>query len=102
MPDFAVSFMFDELAAGDSPAGENPDRSLFDAYSNAVVDVVERVGPAVVRVDVVADKKHKSRGGSGSGFVIYPDGLVMTNSHVVQGADAVRLGLTDGATWMER
>lgn len=97
MPDYAVRFMLDELAAGAFPPGENPDRSLFDAYSNAVVDVVERVGPAVVRVDVAADSKHQSRGGSGSGFVISPDGLVMTNSHVVQGADAVRLGLTDGA-----
>ena len=53
MPDHAVRFMLDELAAGASPPGENPDRSLFDSYSNAVVDVVERVGPQALPIGAV-------------------------------------------------
>jgi S1-C subfamily serine protease len=97
MPDYAVQFLHDEGRSGSAPSEANPDRSLIDAYSNAVVDVVDRVGPAVVRVDVAADRQRRSRGGSGSGFVISPDGFVITNSHVVQHADTVRLGLIDGS-----
>lgn len=95
MPEPAVQFLLDEAAA--ARPEDNPDRALIDAYSNAVVDVVDRVGPAVVRVDVTEDRKRRTRAGSGSGFAISPDGLVITNSHVVQGAASVRLGLTDGA-----
>lgn len=63
-----------------SPAGE---LDLLDAYSNAVVRAVERVGPAVVRVQpLTADR---SFAGEGSGFVVSSDGLILTNSHVVQG-----------------
>ncbi|MFO1080599.1 MAG: trypsin-like peptidase domain-containing protein [Reyranellaceae bacterium] len=76
----------------------SPDRALFDAYSQAVVDIVETVGPAVVRVETPPDRDRRQRGGTGSGVVISPDGLVLTNSHVVQGAAAVRLALSDTRT----
>ena len=69
--------------------------ALLDAYSQAVTDVVDRVGPAVLRIDVRRDGKPA---GSGSGFVISPDGLLLTNSHVVQGARAVRVTTLDGRT----
>jgi S1-C subfamily serine protease len=72
------------------------DALLADAYSRAVVSVVDRVGPAVVRVERLADAG-KSGGGVGSGVVIAGDGLVLTNSHVVGGAARVRLSFAEGS-----
>jgi S1-C subfamily serine protease len=65
----------------------------LDAYSRIVSTVAEDVGPAVVRVE----NRRARGGGSGSGFVIAHDGLVVTNSHVVSGARELRLTLTDGS-----
>ena len=69
------------------------DEALLDAYSRAVIDVVERVEAAVVRLDV---KTGGARGGTGSGVVVAPDGLVLTNSHVVGGAATVRVSTVEG------
>jgi S1-C subfamily serine protease len=55
------------------------EQTLLDAYSRAVIDVVDSVGPAVVGLTV---RTEKSRGGTGSGVVVAPDGLILTNSHV--------------------
>jgi S1-C subfamily serine protease len=73
------------------------DRPLLDAYSNAVIDVTERVGPAVVRVETGSEQPNaRSRGGLGSGIVISPDGLVLTNSHVVGASRQIRLRDIEG------
>jgi S1-C subfamily serine protease len=72
------------------------DGELLDAYSQAVVDVVDRVGPAVVKVDVRGTTPGRRDGGSGSGFVFTPDGLILTNSHVVAGGGEISVSLTDG------
>lgn len=72
------------------------DGELLDAYSQAVVDVVDRVGPAVVKVDVRGTSRGRRDGGSGSGFVFTPDGLILTNSHVVAGGGDISVSLTDG------
>jgi S1-C subfamily serine protease len=72
------------------------DSALLDAYSRAVISVVDRVGPAVVRVERLADSNGQGGGGTGSGVVIAGDGLVLTNSHVVGGAARVKLSFADG------
>jgi S1-C subfamily serine protease len=74
------------------------ERELFDAYSEAVSGVVDKVGPAVVRVDTRARNGTVGRGGIGSGIVISPDGLTLTNAHVVDGAGTIRLSDTEGRT----
>lgn len=75
-------------------APERDDGVLLDAYSRTVAGVVERVGPAVVRIDIRrGDGKH---GGSGSGVIVSPDGLILTNSHVVQGGKRAEITTLDG------
>lgn len=68
-----------------------PDSTLLDAYSSTVADAVDRVGPAVCRIEPIS-----GLAGHGSGFVISPDGLILTNSHVVGKATTVRVALPDG------
>jgi S1-C subfamily serine protease len=76
------------------------DVELLDAYSRAVIGAVERVGPAVVKVEVRGGAAAKSRrteaNGAGSGFVFTPDGLILTNSHVVAAGSEMSVSLTDG------
>ena len=78
------------------PLDNTPDDSvLLDAYSRAVIGSVDKVGPAVVRVERLADGK---TAGTGSGVAISGDGLVLTNSHVVGGATQMRLSFADGSS----
>jgi S1-C subfamily serine protease len=84
-------------SGGVSPPVSGDDQALLDAYSNAVIGVTERVGPAVVRVETGATAPGgRGRGGLGSGIVISPDGLVLTNSHVVGSSRQIRLQDIEG------
>ncbi|HXZ50168.1 MAG TPA: trypsin-like peptidase domain-containing protein [Usitatibacter sp.] len=96
----AVDFLLGE--DGGEPAGTarepapRADGELLDAYSEAVAAAAERVAAAVVHLQVQFSGSPQ-RAGSGSGFAFTPDGLLLTNSHVVRGARAIRATFSDGS-----
>jgi S1-C subfamily serine protease len=75
--------------------GSANDGTLLDAYSSAVVRVVDEISPAVVHAQV---ETLNGRPGTGSGVVVSPDGLVLTNNHVVERAKTIRLTFADGSS----
>ena len=99
-----IDFLFHETDFGASQPvrGETQpdDSALLDAYSRTVVSAVTRVAPAVVNIDVKlrasAERGDREVSGNGSGFVITPDGFILTNSHVVHSASAITINLPDG------
>ena len=77
-------------------APEADEREALDAYSRVIVTVAEKLGPAVVNLRAVATEGGRGPSGSGSGFLITPDGFLLTNHHVVRGSSRMRVRLNDG------
>ncbi len=103
--ELAVIALLDETETGpkfepSQVSPEHGDATLLDEYSRTIVSAADRVGPAVVNIDIRQrlDSRRGPRevGGSGSGFVIAPDGFILTNSHVVRAANQIAVSLSDG------
>ncbi|MFN0303809.1 MAG: S1C family serine protease [Burkholderiales bacterium] len=101
-------FVLDESTHPSSEArsGKPHDAPALDAYSATVVAVAESIGPTVVHLEVEQARSNSTRGrpprGTGSGFVFTPDGLILTNSHVVHGARSIRANFADGSSYEAR
>ena len=99
---FAESGGVDQTAVTQGPTrGVVDDSALLDAYSRAVVTAAEKISPSVVKIDVAQAAKSRTgepreRQGGGSGFVFTPDGLILTNSHVVHDAMRIHVSFSDG------
>ncbi len=98
-------FLFDE-ANSERPlcnetATRASDPALLDEYSRVVVSAVEGVAPSVVNIEVQQRTKNQPRdiAGNGSGFVITPDGFILTNSHVVHAATRIVVNLSGGGDY---
>jgi len=95
----------DTPTRADQEINKPSDGELMDAYSQAVVNAVDKVSPAVVKIDIkrkiivrqsLFNQAPQEVPGSGSGFIFTPDGYILTNSHVVHDCSQIEITLSDG------
>jgi len=123
-PTFRLAETTSPIAVSPNPTGGSS-RLLSDANSNFISDAVQKIGPAVVRINSKrtltsqspsfipndpafnrffggqsqSESPKRVEEGTGSGFIIDSKGIVLTNAHVVDGADEVSVTLTDGRSF---
>jgi S1-C subfamily serine protease len=98
VPKFVLGEPDETLPSGEAPPLAEDDGPALDAYSRTVASVADKMGSAVCLIEV----RRSARGGHGSGFAISPDGLVITNSHVVRGAAEIVARFPDGRAFPSR
>jgi S1-C subfamily serine protease len=84
------------------PQGADGDAQLLDAYSRTVVGAVEKVSPSVVHIHVAGERAGRTARGTGSGVIVSPDGLILTNNHVVDGATHIEARLAGDRAFRAR
>jgi S1-C subfamily serine protease len=85
------------------PSGESDPQMYIDPYSRIIIDAVARVSPSVVQI-IIGTTETRRRGGpgmgaTGSGFLISPEGFIVTNSHVVSKASDIEVNLPEGTSF---
>ena len=103
-----MGFLGDGFAGSESGRGSadarglGADEALLDSYSRAVVGAVDAVAPAVVHVEIAGVRHGRQAQGTGSGVIVSPDALILTNNHVIDSSQAISVSLSDGRKFAAR
>ncbi|MBW4473799.1 MAG: trypsin-like peptidase domain-containing protein [Stenomitos rutilans HA7619-LM2] len=102
VPTNAVPSQPSQAPAASGPIAQAPAAPVSGTDETFISAVADKTGPAVVRIDSSRTVRRSPQSnermvrGTGSGFIVKADGLVLTNAHVVDGATSVTVTLKDG------